>query len=137
MPDNSYYRRNRDKCKADSKKYRLEHSDRIREYRKVYDKSPHYRELRRRYVRKLHDKVIDKLGGKCCTCGIVDKRVLQINHIKGGGTKEYHKGGAVQLYIDILAGRRTTEDLNILCANCNWIARWERMEKEEQNRVIL
>lgn len=100
-----------------------------RQYYQKYRQRPSFKKSRRRYVRRLHDRVIDKLGGKCRDCGIIDKRVLQIHHHDNNGSKEYRKGGAIQLYIDILGGRRTTSDLTVLCANCHLIARWKHEKR--------
>jgi len=57
------------------------------------------------------------LGGKCVYCGCTDIDALEINHIHGGGRKEPKHGKA--LYLDIISGKRTTEDLELTCRICN------------------
>lgn len=72
-------------------------------------------------------KVLAMLGGKCCRCGEDDPRVLQINHLKGGGTQERKRAGLSGFSIirDILMGRRGLDDLDLRCANCNIIYEYE------------
>jgi hypothetical protein len=65
------------------------------------------------------------LGGKCNHCGINDMRVLQIDHVNGGGNKEYkaiHPWGIVKRV------QTNPHDYQALCANCNWIKRFELNE---------
>lgn len=73
---------------------------------------------RRKYVSPEHLAVIKLLGGKCANCGSTDPRVLQVNHLKGGGSTE-RKANPKGFYRTILRGERPTDDLNLLCANCN------------------
>jgi hypothetical protein len=66
------------------------------------------------------------LGGRCAKCGNNDLRVLQIDHVNGDGRQEYLTlGGSYRI-----AGRvlEHPTDYQALCANCNWIKRWERHE---------
>lgn len=67
------------------------------------------------------------LGGRCVRCGIEDDRVLQIDHIHGGGTKHRASLGNAnrQIYREVIDGSR---DYQLLCANDNWIKRWEENE---------
>jgi hypothetical protein len=63
---------------------------------------------------------------------MTDPRALQIDHVHGGGsgkrTRE-HRGPNETYYNHILkeikAGSR---DYQLLCANCNWIKRYENKE---------
>ncbi len=72
-------------------------------------------------------QVIKLLGNKCAKCGITDWRVLQINHINGGGTAEFRKrGNYYGLITGILNGNRATTDLELRCANCNILYEFER-----------
>jgi len=79
-----------------------------------------------RWKRRL--KVLQILGGKCVRCGNADLRVLQINHIAGGGIKEYRalNGHLGKFYMAIVSGERRRDDLNLLCANCNVLYEYER-----------
>jgi 5-methylcytosine-specific restriction endonuclease McrA len=83
--------------------------------------------MNRNNVRKYNNsfrlrvlKIIAKNDIKCANCGITDVRILDINHINGGGAKET-KHNNRQFYYDIIKGRRQTDDLNLLCKNCNFL----------------
>ena len=63
-------------------------------------------------------------------CGFSDIRALQLDHIAGGGLKERDKfKGPVTMYyyysknLDI-----AKEKLQVLCANCNYVKRYENEE---------
>ncbi len=68
--------------------------------------------------RAIREAVIEKLGGKCATCPTDDHRVLQINHLNGGGCREYRSKGSHRIYMEILQGKREGE-FDLRCANCN------------------
>jgi predicted nucleic-acid-binding Zn-ribbon protein len=73
--------------------------------------------------------VLGKLGGKCVKCGNDDYRVLQIDHVDGKGCQERKKLGYNNNYYvvqSIIKGER--KKYQLLCANCNWIKRWENNE---------
>jgi hypothetical protein len=72
-----------------------------------------------RAYHRVRAKVVALLGGKCAECSVSDPRVLEINHIHGGGRKEVSHGRGIAFLYDILAGRRRTDDLNVLCRPCN------------------
>ena len=66
------------------------------------------------------------LGGALCrNCKIKDIRVLTINH-KDGRTEETANERGYNLYRAIAKGKRKTDDLEILCANCQIIHEYER-----------
>lgn len=71
--------------------------------------------------------MFDKLGHQCSRCGFTDKRALQIDHVNGGGNKEHAEIKCQARYL-----RKVLDDTEgtyqILCANCNWIKRMERLE---------
>lgn len=88
------------------------------------------------YQAKLREKVIQALGGRCCsfnchwqnedgTLGCDDPRVLQLDHPNGGGSKDRKLRTWSQIYKDAL---ENPCNYNLLCANCNWIKRVERRE---------
>ena len=72
---------------------------------------------------KYKTEALNKLGGKCVACGIDDMRVLQINHVNGGGSGENLFG--IDMYSAIIKGTRSTADLDVRCANCNIIYEYE------------
>lgn len=82
------------------------------------------------YAKKQHQenrlKALQKVSGQekpiCVGCGCDDLRLLQINHINGGGSRETKKiGSSSTLYCHIITGKRKTDDLNVLCGGCNWL----------------
>jgi len=84
----------------------------------------------REYARKARLRAITKLGGKCVRCGFSDHRALQFDHINGDGyadkTKDGRRLSGIALLKKILADKAGKYQL--LCANCNWIKRWENEE---------
>ncbi len=107
--------------RARSKKYYKNNLEERREY---------YKLNARKYRLKTRLELLKKLGNKCKHCGISDFRVLQIDHVNGGGSKELKgviKGqGRAKYYKHILKNKK---DYQILCANCNWIKRHEEGEQ--------
>jgi len=71
------------------------------------------------------ESVFDKLGRRCNKCGFTDSRALQIDHVNGGGRKEGGNRG-YSFYRDVL--KDTTGKYQVLCANCNWIKRFDKKE---------
>src|SRR5712664_1433554 len=92
------------------------------EWQKLY--SVTNRILSRKYQEKHRIKILSLLGNKCSKCGIDDFRVLQVDHINGGGSKEVNRS-AKSLYDNIVNNPKLFQ---LLCANCNWIKRFEKNE---------
>lgn len=89
-------------------------------------KDKHKRYLNQaRYRKRLRDAVLAFLGGVCVKCGFSDKRALQVDHVNGGGMKEKRSIGDSAMYLKILGN---PDGYQILCANCNWIKRFENGE---------
>lgn len=69
------------------------------------------------------------LGSKCVRCGFDDPRALQVDHVNGGGSQHRkslsHSWGS-KFWEAELSERRAAYQL--LCANCNWIKRYENKE---------
>jgi hypothetical protein len=85
------------------------------------------------YVARLRRETIAYLGGNCGRCGFDDERALQLDHINGGGASESKRLGVAAFYRQILDGRRP--DIQLLCANCNWIKRAENHEQPHHGSV--
>lgn len=71
------------------------------------------------------------LGGQCIECKYnLDIRALQIDHIKGGGTKEVKRFGSLskmcKYYLCNIEIAKA--NLQVLCANCNVIKRYTNGE---------
>lgn len=76
--------------------------------------------LKKRYkrqYRELREKVLKKLGGKCIKCLIDDKDVLQVDHIEP--LRQPKRIGNKLRFYGILNGSYSTDNLQLLCANCH------------------
>lgn len=81
---------------------------------------------------RLHSAVTSLLGGKCIRCRNSDSRVLQINHIDGGGRTDHANYASSMAFLRaILGNRRGAGDLSVLCANCNQIYEYEQGRRKE------
>ena len=94
----------------------------------AFDRWKYQRDLRHH----LKLKAFAVLGG-VCRCGFSDWRALQLDHIHGGGTKErlgLKKFDLALVYYRFII--KNPEDakkkFQLLCANCNWIKRYEANE---------
>jgi hypothetical protein len=94
-----------------------------------------HREAQRAHRYAVRREILDLLGGqKCVHCGYdEDWRALQIDHIHGGGSKDIRtSSGDSNLWA--LRGwiAENLDDAKriyqVLCANCNWIKRYENGE---------
>ena len=65
------------------------------------------------------------LGGKCVKCSNSDWRVLQVDHLNGGGNRHRREAGCRQVWKDAM---ENPQNYQLLCANCNWIKRYEENE---------
>ena len=105
-------------------------------YYKINDKKYSNRsEAVARSINNSRKKAISLLGGKCKKCGFPDIRALQIDHINGGGNIESKKFGSYHMYLKIKKSINTEKyNYQVLCANCNWIKRYEN--KETRNGLL-
>ncbi len=104
------------------KKYKQEHLERAREkQREYYHRDPQKFNQRikdRRKLRRL--EMIERLGGKCACCGETELIFLCLDHIKGGGRREYEKaGGPHGVWRRAIAEGLPPDKYRILCWNCN------------------
>jgi hypothetical protein len=94
------------------------------------------RESQRNEKKRKKDEIHYLLGCKCIKCGFNDSRALQIDHINGGGYTE-RKGynmNPQKYYSNILKSIKNNENkYQLLCANCNWIKRFENNEIKRAN----
>lgn len=129
------YQKLKEYYKEYHRKYYLKHKKEIQIAHKNY-----YRKHKKDYTRrtkesrhKLRIEIIEFLGGKCTNPfgqhsePYIDIRCLQIDHIRGNGHKEKKIIGVdtPKFYQRI---RNHPKDYQLLCANCNWIKRWENKE---------
>lgn len=80
-----------------------------------------YRTLNKKYHDELRLKVQKVLGGCCAHCGITDHRVLEIDHIDGGGRQEQLLIGVYGIRKKIL---KDSTGYQLLCSNCHTIKTW-------------
>lgn len=66
---------------------------------------------------RLRLAAVAALGGFCTACGISDPRVLEIDHINGGGSQEFRTIGSPGVQRKLAAG--DTAGYQLLCANCH------------------
>lgn len=95
-------------------------------YEKVKERSNQAQKL-------LRESLFEILGKRCVKCGFNDPRILQIDHIKGGGVRELKKfGSSYSMWKFYLSNQHhISTNLQILCPNCNWI---KRMENDENRK---
>lgn len=82
------------------------------------------REKARSRYHEIRKAAIKALGGRCKFCGFDDARALQFDHIEACGSA---RKGTMEICYDIVHGE-TGGRIQLLCANCNWIKRWEQAE---------
>ena|SRR5215831_4325033 len=103
-------------------------------WQREYFKRPEVAEKRRQYtsrwLKKNRAKLFDILGNKCMRCGFTDIRCLQIDHINGGGRIEHRKfrNSTDMMIWNYLKNPDLIKNIQLLCANCNWIKRHENKE---------
>lgn len=68
----------------------------------------------------------------CHICDMEDIRCLQIDHIDGGGCEQRRKIGGVGFY-SWLKKNKYPKGFQILCANHNWIKRYENGEHDKRS----
>ena len=125
-----YYLDNKERIRAGNTKW-LANPDNYKRYRIAHDRN----------TIGIRKKLIIELGGKCSNpkClvlgGCTDIRCLQIDHINGGGIKQFKLFRGTynmhRYYLNDL--EKAKKELQVLCANCNWI---KRDENNECNRRL-
>ena len=98
---------------------------------KYYPKRKVYKD---RWRKEWKDKAYNKLGGKCIKCGFSDQRALQIDHINGGGNKDKLRHERDKYYRKIYESK--FNEYQLLCANCNWIKRYEKGETKPWGKSL-
>ena len=124
----NYYLKNRERYSKQHKKWYKEKGHIIakKNYRKRRPKKLLYAKIKREKDRK---EIIKMLGNKCKKCGFEDWRALQIDHVYGGGVQEIKQGKrprTLSRYKQKI--ERNPKNYQLLCANCNWIKRYENNE---------
>ena len=111
---------------AKNREYRKTHPEFMRRlhasHRERWKNDPAYKarqsaNTRASYIR-LRQKLFDAYGNKCACCGETERAFFELDHVNGGGTKEYQHYGEVQLYRHVIRSG-FPQIYRILCANCN------------------
>lgn len=137
-----YHKNWRDKRTLEQKRRRKErqknyHKEHIEEFRarriERYKRDPGKQKKRWEYLRgrsiKKRSFILGLFGDRCVRCGFKDWRALQIDHIKGrGGEEKRLKGHSDRRGFLLEDVKKSPEKYQILCANCNWIKRYENNE---------
>ena len=112
-----YCKNNREKLTEYYRQHRLTHNKELKESHRMY-------------YRRDKDKLFEILGGKkCVRCGFTDERALQFDHINGGGSLERKEAGTNRfLVMKWVKDPDIKLKIQVLCANCNWIKRYENKE---------
>lgn len=87
------------------------------------------KDLKRKKDRR--GKILSYFGGVCKRCGFSDYRALQIDHVNEEGHREVKAIGNYAIYKRLTVRIENGEDIKdyqLLCANCNWIKRFENNE---------
>ena len=71
-----------------------------------------------RWRAKNKKLIIEGYGGRCVCCGVDAPVLLCIDHVEGGGRKDYAKMNSNALYSRIIAAGYPPE-YQLLCWNCN------------------
>lgn len=104
------------------------------EFLKAYCRTEPAKEYQRIWKRQRRKnqrmEALDLLGGPLCKrCGFADIRALQIDHVNGGGVKEHRAvGWGHGVNRLVIADSDRLLKYQVLCANCNWIKRFENKE---------
>lgn len=82
-------------------------------------------------------RLIKVLGGCCVRCGFTDWRALQVDHVNNDGYECIKQGTKTHNSYALL--KQVQEDLRLgtnkyqlLCANCNWIKRYENDKRVQR-----
>lgn len=118
-------------CSEYHKKYKEAHKE-CEKLADIEHSKKHYSKHKDEYKQKretIKQSVFNLLGNECIKCGNTDKRVLQLDHINGGGSK-WRKDGHTgdNHYKKLLELPNIKEEIQVLCSNCNWIKKRENKE---------
>lgn len=111
--------------KCMSRQSYIRNKERILAYTRRYRKETDYCRKRHQKIRLNALQIVGRGKVACSNCGCADYRILEINHMNGGGRTEMRQKGLNKLmspsvfFTRIIKGERKIDDLNILCRVCN------------------
>lgn len=133
----AYYAKNRKKILAKNKEWQIANKERIHQRELQNAAKILRRQANQRY--EIRQKILEKLGGSCARCGFSDWRALQIDHVNCDGyaqRKKYHYTAEYALILS-LPKEELDKKYQLLCANCNWIKRFEHDKTKFYHRTNL
>ena len=77
------------------------------------------RKKHKRHYDTLKIEVFNVLGNVCRACGLIDARVLQIDHVNGGGREDRKKHGRPEVMFRSIIKEGHQNKYQLLCANCH------------------
>lgn len=86
------------------------------------------------YWKKMRIDLLNFVGNcMCAKCGFSDYRALHIDHVNGGGVQElkYNKRTKYPKQYRLLIAE-SPKNYQVLCANCNFIKRYENNEHRKK-----
>lgn len=90
--------------------------------------------ISKNFLTRWKSRVYQLLGNKCSNCGFSDIRALQIDHVNGGGSNKERNRNSSYYKKVAKSIEKNEKEFQILCANCNWIKRWEKGENPNYYR---
>lgn len=145
-----YREKNKEAVNASQRRrYNLNKEKQLLQKREHYSKHkdelmPVRRQQYKRFYDSTRSRLFEILGGPKCSnidCPIpkdkMDVRVLQFDHISGGGNKELkaRKNTALLMRHYVKHPEEAKQKLQVLCVYCNWIKRYEK--KEDKCRLVV
>lgn len=108
----------------------------IQKYREAHPGLHNDNQLK--YNLEVRTNVITLLGSKCSNCGETDVRILEVNHIDGGGREDRRGYKNYQaFYAAILSKKKNVGNLDLLCANCNVLYEYQRGKRGKNGQGAL
>lgn len=116
------------KNRESASRWYYEHREQVLEQRKL--SKTENRAYCQKKQREWKKTLYELLGNKCVRCGYSDERALQVDHINGGGSKKRSERSRCYYayYRQLSLNPDTPKHFQLLCANCNWIKRYENGE---------
>lgn len=88
-------------------------------------------DAKREKRRSLRVTVMKSYGGKCASCGFDDIKALALDHVNDDGAAERKKWkGKMDFFYKKIVDDNFPDTYQVLCANCNAIKEWQRVNGE-------
>ena len=142
---NAYYQKHKEKILKRTNANYHSHPEKNKEYEenRKDERIIRGQSTRKKYrtiiFQRLSDNEIKCSNHNCLVPGgCKDIRALQIDHIHGGGNLQWKKLGLADFqrykYLVNLPVKELKKDYQVLCANCNWIKKYEKGEVNQHDK---